>query len=140
MNDIADRIRAVMGESSVRGFALALGKSPSTVQEYLKGRVPPADFIARICERFGVSERWMLTGRGRREGGIGEENSLYTRALDLELLTETIELLEQGLAERATSLPPTKKARLIATAYDLAVSQGGRLDQARVQRLIELTL
>jgi transcriptional regulator with XRE-family HTH domain len=49
---------------SMRQFAKELGISPSTFHEYLKGRTPPADLLVRICERFNVSETWLLTGEG----------------------------------------------------------------------------
>ena len=66
MNLIADRLKFVMGSHSVRKFAECLNMSPTTVHEYLKGRVPPADFIVRVCDRFGVDPRWLLTGEGNR--------------------------------------------------------------------------
>lgn len=64
MNEFANRLKNIMGELSVRKFAAELGMSPTTVQEYLKGRVPPADFIVRVCERFNVDSWWLLTGEG----------------------------------------------------------------------------
>ena len=49
---------------SGRKFAVALGMSPTTVNQYLNGRMPPADFIALVCGRFGVNATWLLTGEG----------------------------------------------------------------------------
>lgn len=63
MNVIANRLKIVMGELTVRKFAERLSMSPTTVQEYLKGRTPPADFIVRVCDQFDVDSWWLLTGR-----------------------------------------------------------------------------
>ena len=60
----ADKILKTMGTLSQREFARRLGISPSTLWEYLHGRTPPADFIARICEQFDIDESWLLTGEG----------------------------------------------------------------------------
>lgn len=53
-----------MGDLSVRMFADRLSMPPTTVQEYLKGRMPPADFIVRVCDRFNIETKWLLTGEG----------------------------------------------------------------------------
>lgn len=60
----ADRMKTIIGDRSQREFAKSLNISPSTLWEYLKGRIPPADLIARICEQYGVSEAWILSGEG----------------------------------------------------------------------------
>lgn len=62
-----NRLRKVMGDLSVRKFAEALGCPPTTVQQYLKGRIPPADFIVLVCERFKVDSWWLLTGEEKKE-------------------------------------------------------------------------
>ena len=64
MNVIAYRLKFIMGDLSARKFSERLGMSPTTVQEYLKGRTPPADFIERVCVCFGVEAWWLLTGEG----------------------------------------------------------------------------
>lgn len=56
-----------MGDLSVRKFAETLGCPPTTVQQYLKGRIPPADFIVLVCERFKVDSWWLLTGEEKKE-------------------------------------------------------------------------
>lgn len=53
-----------MGSLSQKEFARRLGIPSSTLWQYLHGRIPPADLIALVCERFSVSERWLLTGEG----------------------------------------------------------------------------
>lgn len=65
MHDFSYRLKIVMGDLSVRKFAERLEMSPTTVQEYIKGRNPPADFVVRVCEQFGVDSWWLLTGAGK---------------------------------------------------------------------------
>lgn len=67
-----------MDTLSIRKFAGRLGLAPTTLQEYLKGRMPPADFIVRVCERFNVSPWWLLSGKGEiraEQPGIVSEKS-----------------------------------------------------------------
>ncbi len=68
--DISYRLRLVMGDMSQREFAKALEISPSTLWEYLNGRIPPADFIVRVCDTFQICERWLLTGEGPKQREI----------------------------------------------------------------------
>jgi hypothetical protein len=64
MNTITDRLKIIMGPMSGREFAKKLGKSPTTVNEYLKGRIPPADFIELVCVQFKINPWWLLAGEG----------------------------------------------------------------------------
>jgi len=59
-----NRLEIVKGTLSVRKFAELLSVPTTTLQQYLKGRMPPADFIVLVCERFGVDSWWLLTGQG----------------------------------------------------------------------------
>ena len=63
-NVFSDRLKIVQGQRSQREFAKALNISPSTLWEYMQGRIPPVDVIARICECEGLSEKWLLSGKG----------------------------------------------------------------------------
>lgn len=64
MHDISYRLKILMDDLSVRKFAERLGMAPTTLQEYLKGRMPPADFVVRVCERLEINPWWLLTGNG----------------------------------------------------------------------------
>ena len=61
---IESRLKKIKGKLSEREFAKRLGFASSTVRSYLEGRMPPADFIAKVCEVFNISEQWLLTGEG----------------------------------------------------------------------------
>lgn len=64
---IADRLKLLMGDQSARKFATKLGVSPSTMHEYLKGRMIPLDLSARICGHFGCSLEWLATGNSNND-------------------------------------------------------------------------
>ncbi|MFH2012572.1 MAG: S24 family peptidase [Pseudomonadota bacterium] len=76
----ADKILKIMGTLSQREFARRLEISPSTLWEYLQGRTPPADFIARVCEQFNINESWLLTGEGEMEKVSGPPSIAEPRA------------------------------------------------------------
>lgn len=83
-NAFADKLKEIMGEMTVRAFADRLGKSPSTLQEYLKGRVPPADFVALVCDCFNVSADWFLFGKGPKHKNafaVEEDQTPYRQAV-----------------------------------------------------------
>jgi len=46
-------------------FARKIGESHSNLSRYERGRTVPAHVLARVVKAYGVSARWLLTGRGR---------------------------------------------------------------------------
>ncbi len=80
---ITDRLKTVMAGIPQRKFAKQLEISPSTLWEYSRGRIPPADFIAKVCERFQISERWFLTGKGEMRRPPDELDSTTHQILTL---------------------------------------------------------
>ena len=72
MNSFENRLKKIMGDMSVRKFAEKLGVPTTTLQQYLKGRTPPADFIVLVCERYEIDSWWLLTGEeGTGRSGEG---------------------------------------------------------------------
>ncbi len=66
---IADRLRELVGDASVLGFAKRCGIPGSSMRQYLDGTVPGADKAAQIAERNGVSLLWLVTGEEPRGTG-----------------------------------------------------------------------
>ncbi len=63
---------------SLRQFCLRYGLKPSTLAEYLKGRLRP-EFIGRLAVITGCSESWLLVGQGEMFGKnllAKEQNSI----------------------------------------------------------------
>jgi hypothetical protein len=62
--NLSERIAILLGDRSIRSFAADVGVPEATVRHYLRGRMPPADFIAALCVQTGASSWWLLTGEG----------------------------------------------------------------------------
>ncbi|NIA21820.1 MAG: helix-turn-helix domain-containing protein [Anaerolineaceae bacterium] len=96
---ICDRIRsareAVFGLRGRAAFARALGLSPSTYIYYEKGRVPPAEVLARAAEVAGVRLQWLITGQGERETPVSEVRRQAGADLPPELQAAVDRLIER---------------------------------------------
>jgi transcriptional regulator with XRE-family HTH domain len=55
---------------SQRDFALDTGMPLSTLATYCGGRVPDADILLSLAERFGVTVDFLLTGKSPWESGV----------------------------------------------------------------------
>lgn len=64
---LTDRIREILGEESMRSFALRAGVKPSTLQGVVHGGNPTADTLVAIANAARVSIDWLLLGRGPRD-------------------------------------------------------------------------
>lgn len=111
MHDISDRLK-ILGESlSVRKFAERLDIAPTTLQEYLKGRMPPADFIVRVCERIpGIDPWWLMTGQGKAPEKRPDPRSAAVAANFEALNEDDKKAVEQIAATLAECQKITKKA------------------------------
>lgn len=61
--DIVARLRALAGSATLRDLQVRWGAPFVTIGRYLRGRVPPAEFLAEVCNRTGTSADWLLLGR-----------------------------------------------------------------------------
>jgi len=89
MSDFSDRIKKIIEhyKLSYRKFAKIIDIPSSTLNEYLKGRVPPASTIERIYVQYrkdGLSPIWLLTGEGEMllsgSNKISEDEAPYGRS------------------------------------------------------------
>jgi Bacteriophage CI repressor helix-turn-helix domain len=62
--EFAQRLKTLQGDRKVVEFARFLEVNNSTLWNYLEGRIPPADFLAMVIKKTGVSGHWLLTGDG----------------------------------------------------------------------------
>lgn len=78
MNVITNNLNEILKDySSARKMAEALNTSPTTLNEYLKGRIPPSDFVVRICEQLNISFEWILTGKGGKQVGNDNDDTSF---------------------------------------------------------------
>lgn len=72
-HEMAERLRRAMQGRTQASLAEAIGVATSTINGYLKGKMPPADVALRICAELRIDIEWYLQGRSReRPPGQGE--------------------------------------------------------------------
>lgn len=72
-NPICERLVEIQGDKSGKKFADSLEISQSTLYYYLKGRIPPSDFVAQVCDKYNVNANWLLTGEGpKNRNGVSQ--------------------------------------------------------------------
>lgn len=54
----------IFGSGKPSAFCKKAGIPQSTFQYYINGRLPHAEHLIRIHDKFGVSLNWLLTGKG----------------------------------------------------------------------------
>jgi len=110
---------------SQSAFAEACGVKKLAQINYEKGdRKPDTDYLESAV-RLGADVLYILTGRR-------EQPALE----DIKTLTAAVEVIEEALAKRRATLPPAKKAEVIALAYDIL--KGDAQGQEKVERMLRL--
>lgn len=104
-----------MGDMSGRSFAARLGKSPTTVNQYLNGRTPPSDFIVAVCETFKVGAWWLLTGDGPMKQ---DEKQLALSCKNREMLVQTIAALEGSMKKKGLKLEPVQIGKVAVKIFE----------------------
>ena len=93
------RLRRGSGQSQ-REAAAGLGISQALLSHYENGaREPTLDFVARICDYYGVSADYMLGRTGDPGGGDANGGELRELAQQLRALADKAELLAEGEAK-----------------------------------------
>lgn len=85
VDTVADRLRWVIAQAggSARALSIKAGKSPNAVQKILeRGGSANGDTIAALARAAGVSEAWLLTGKGSVEDGVVPPGSQPPAPLD----------------------------------------------------------
>jgi len=114
--------------------AQAMKVSVDSLQRYIRGTTEPTfGAIARLAAATGTSLEWLASGRGAR---FAEGKPVG--AFDPALMQEVIEIVEQLLAEHRRVLPPTKKAELLVTLYEMFKESATPVHRATVLRLVNL--
>lgn len=84
VNEFVDRLKLVVGDESVNGFAKRAEIPEGSLRQYLAGSIPGADKVAKIAIAGGVLLDWLLTGggpmhRGEAAGDLDQEFRLIPR-------------------------------------------------------------
>ena len=127
------RLRQIIGEESVRSFALRAEISPSVVRQYLAGKSLPAlDNLLAMTKAAQVNLLWLATGEGPMQG----EKVEPSRGCDVRLLTAALAVVEQLHLE----MPSDRKAKVTAALYALFVKEGRALDPEAVRQFVQSLL
>ncbi len=93
------RLRRARGMSQ-RDVAAGLGVSQALLSHYETGaREPTLDFVARICDYYGVSADYMLGRTEEPNGRAVDGGELRALAEQLRALADRAELLAEGEAK-----------------------------------------
>jgi transcriptional regulator with XRE-family HTH domain len=158
----AERLKACVGDNSLRAFASKAGISPTALRQYLIGKSEPTrSMLLAIARTAGVNVAWLATGDGpmRTAGHSPEEPPrIFTRdvktaemiaesgndyasregAINSDLLTEAAIMLEQELALVHKVLPPDKKGEVIALLYELLREGPEHNQRQKLKRILRL--
>ena len=146
---IGDRLREIRESNKLSQPALAeqLGVKSRTYGTYERNESrPDSDFLKNICTKFCINPKWLLFGEGPMkiedqpdlDAGVSENNTSSAPPLDMELFTNTIRVVETGLAKKNIHLPPDKKAQLIALMYEYFSEMDREVEEGTVERYLKL--
>ncbi|MFG1497450.1 helix-turn-helix transcriptional regulator [Saccharospirillum sp. HFRX-1] len=93
----ADRLRELIGTSSVSAFARRVDLGESLIRKYLKGSEPTLSRANQIADITGCSLEWLATGRGTPDYPVD--------AVDLVAMKAAISIMRQEAGLEAEEAP-----------------------------------
>lgn len=137
IGSIGARIALVRGSLSQAEFAKTLDTHLNTVGQYERGqRVPVLDFIAKVCNVYGIEHAWLITGQGpMRSDGLLSDRA---KALDNELLKAVIKEVKDAVSAGSYDLSTSQEAELITGVYQCFSSgpPGAPISKSAVEHLL----
>lgn len=153
-NPVCARLVDVQGQLSNKAFAEKLGISQSTLFNYLRGRIPPADFVSHVCKLLDINGHWLLTGEGlkyRQKSDLASDNlhniPAETQAADPTLIDQLEELLT--LERKKKHIHVGGENIQVSTIYneilqvpgmDLLIEELGRLPKEKRTQVVSALL
>lgn len=136
---LTERLLAAAGDRTYRSLAELTGSNAETVRRYMQGQAPSVEFLAALCTRLGISEQWLISGRGPMKASQLRSHALKeasaselfsAMAATLERLAERVDRLELFLSSlevrlrgrtigRATAIPPPDEPERHASAAEV---------------------
>lgn len=133
---IGERIKELRGNMSRDEFASLIGSNRNTIQRYeTYERIPKADFIEIICEKFQVRADWLVLGIGPKS-----RSAEPLTELDQAILTDAIAALEEALAAKGRVIEPGKKAEIITEIYQLISEDEQKGTTSNIARILKLAV
>ena len=133
---IGTRISAAAEQIGTRKSAAgAAGVSSDSLQRYIREEVEPTfSAVAGLAHAAGVNLEWLATGEGPMLRGEAE----HVAPLDQGVMRDVIQVVEEFLQERGLRLEPEKKAELLVLLYEDVREHEGKVDRARILKLVNL--
>ncbi len=139
--EIGRRIAEVRGDKSRPEFAKIVNVHKNTLARCELGkREPSMHLLLAMNYLFGINPGWVILGP--KEGGMKRVYELQQEKgvapLDRPVLQAVLQVVEEIMAEANGHLAPEKKAELILLLYEEARDREGKVDRARVLKLVKL--
>lgn len=99
---LTERLLAAAGDRTYRSLAELTSTNAETVRRYMQGQAPSVEFLAAVCVRLGISEQWLISGRGPMKTSQVRSHALNEASVS-ELLSAMARTLER-LGERVDRL------------------------------------
>lgn len=117
---LVSRIRETVGDQCVTQYARSLDMNHESVRRYIRGMTsPPAVFLMRVVERYGVDANWLLLG----------DDSQNTQTLRT---IETVQLAAE-LERRAAAIGRAANDRACINSKAARLTAAGRDDDPRIR-------
>lgn len=134
-DDLAERLRELIGDGSLRGFASTARVNEATLRSVLKGHRPSVDFVVAVAVAHRVSIAWLAAG-------IGSKWPADPVALNSEHLEDALSIVEGWLADNERVMPPEKKAKVVTQLYEFIADDAARgrgpVDVKRLHGILRL--
>lgn len=112
------RLMSLIGERSVRSFALASGVSQTVIRKYLSGESEPTrPALVSMARTGGVGVGWLAAGEGAPQETAQQSQS---HAVRRDALKMAVQLAQEALDGR--TLAPADYAELVDLIYDALVN------------------
>ncbi|MBO9421747.1 helix-turn-helix domain-containing protein [Labrenzia sp. R4_2] len=131
---LASRIRFVIGDDSLRNFALKSGVKEGTLRSVMKGTRPSIDFVTTIANATGVSLEWLATGTGRPYSKA--KSILPDHGIDRGLFEMISQVVEKVIQEEKIDLSPGAIAATVIDYYDMVFSVVGKTTEEEYRSLM----
>lgn len=140
--EIGDRISwAIDALGGLKRAAEVAGTSDETLAHWRDGRTRPTFFgLLGLATATGRDLNWIATGEPPR--GRGNQSGLTDTPLDTARLEAAVAIIEEWLVANRRVMPPDRKAKVIAMAYEILVessdSSGDDAARNNVVRLLRV--
>lgn len=150
---LPDRIKKIRGDLSQAKFGDLIGVNQGTVHKYEKGiSAPSKETLKKIAAHGSVTVEWLLHGdkkveipdlpesitieSPRPDSGPGLHAPYLFGGVDINAMTQIIEMVQELLSHRKRPLKPVRFALLLSLLYDEFQKTGQPLNQTTLKEFL----